>query len=87
MSGDGRQKRDAVFVGVAVDADDVDADQVVQRCVVTGLGCYSDYGSGEEVGRTRRSLVAGLGVVGTVARMGPAGWKDWREAMMTGNPW
>lgn len=87
MSGGGRQKRDAVFVGVAVDAGDVDADQVVQRSVVTGFDCDSDYGSGEEAGRTRRSLVAGFGVAGTVARMVPAGWKDWRESMMTGNPW
>jgi hypothetical protein len=54
---------------------------------VTGFDYDGDYGSGVEAGRTRRSLAAGLGVVGTVARMVPAGWKDWREAMVTGNPW
>ena len=54
---------------------------------MTGFDCDSDYGSGVEAGRTRRSLAAGLGVAGTVARMVPAGWKDWREAMVTGNPW
>ena len=47
--------------------------------------CYD--GTGEVVGRTRRSLV-GEGTRGeTDAREMPAGSRNWMEAMLTESPW